>query len=58
MWFNLGQTVRRVRLGGPEVVLLFQRAVVAVVVGAMVITPTLYYRLCGGHWTLTSHAFV
>ena len=33
MWLNPGQIVRRVRLGGPEVVLLFQRAVLAVVGG-------------------------
>lgn len=60
MWLNSGQIVRRVRLGGPEVVLLFQRAVrqLSVVVVAMVITPALYYRLCTGHWTLISHAFV
>ena len=31
MWLNPGQIVKRVRLGGPEVVLLFQRAVAAVV---------------------------
>ena len=31
MWLNPGQIVKRVRLGGPEVVLLFQRAIAAVV---------------------------
>lgn len=47
MWLNSGQIVRRVRLGGPEVVLLLQRAVrrLSVVAVAMVITPALYYRL-------------